>query len=174
MSNSKGIPYYFNASTKQSSWDAPSELSEDQIKSLPGSKYLSGGSSGDAETITASHLLVKHKDSRRPSSWKEVCMHLPSRKGYMLTLYALRRISHALRKRLLTFSENIRPSLAARARRSKNWRVSIPIVRRIPRRETSEPSRRARCRSRLKTPRLPCRLGSSVTSSAQTAVCTSF
>lgn len=71
MSNSKGIPYYFNASTKESSWDAPSGLSEDQIKSLPGSQHLTGGSSGDAETITASHLLVKHKDSRRPSSWKE-------------------------------------------------------------------------------------------------------
>jgi hypothetical protein len=23
--------------------------------------------------IRASHLLVKHKDSRRPSSWREVC-----------------------------------------------------------------------------------------------------
>ncbi|KAG1868287.1 hypothetical protein DFJ58DRAFT_767328 [Suillus subalutaceus] len=71
MSNSKGIPYYFNAVSKQSSWDAPSELSEDQIKSLPGSKHLSAGSSGGAGTITASHLLIKHKDSRRPSSWKE-------------------------------------------------------------------------------------------------------
>lgn len=174
MSNSKGIPYYFNPSTKQSSWDAPSELSEDQIKSLPGSQHLTGSSSGDAETITASHLLVKHKDSRRPSSWKEVCMHLPHRKRHMLTLYSPRRILHALRKRLLTFSENIKPSLAPRARRSKNWRVFIPIARRIPRRGISDPSRRVRCRSRLKTPRLPCRLGSSATSSAQTAACTSF
>ncbi|OAX39530.1 rotamase-domain-containing protein [Rhizopogon vinicolor AM-OR11-026] len=71
MSNSKGIPYYFNATTKQSSWDAPSELSDEQIKSLPGAHHLSSGSSGGVETITASHLLVKHKDSRRPSSWKE-------------------------------------------------------------------------------------------------------
>jgi NIMA-interacting peptidyl-prolyl cis-trans isomerase 1 len=77
MSKSKGIPYYFNPTTKQSSWDVPAEISEEQIQSLPGAHYLSGGSSGGAGTITASHLLVKHKDSRRPSSWKEVCMHLP-------------------------------------------------------------------------------------------------
>jgi NIMA-interacting peptidyl-prolyl cis-trans isomerase 1 len=77
MSKSKGIPYYFNPTTKQSSWDVPAEISEEQIQSLPGAHYLSGGSSGGAGTITASHLLVKHKDSRRPSSWKEVCMQLP-------------------------------------------------------------------------------------------------
>ncbi|KAG2070932.1 rotamase-domain-containing protein [Suillus decipiens] len=71
MSSSKGIPYYFNASSKQSSWDAPTELSEDQIKSLPGAQYLKNSSGGGAGTITASHLLVKHKDSRRTSSWKE-------------------------------------------------------------------------------------------------------
>lgn len=174
MSNSKGIPYYFNAATKQSSWDAPSELSDDQIKSLPGSQYLSGGSSGGAGTITASHLLVKHKDSRRPSSWKEVCIHLPSEKGPMLTLCTPRRTLHALRKRLLTFSGDIRPRLATRGRSSKNWRVFIPIVRRIPRREISGLSRRVRCRSRLKTLHLVCRSESSATSSARTAVCTSF
>jgi hypothetical protein len=174
MSNSKGIPYYFNALTKKSSWDAPLDLSEDQIKSLPGSHYLSSGSSGGAGTITASHLLVKHKDSRRPSSWKEVCMHLPSIKGHTLTLYAPRQILHALRKKLLTFSEDIRLRLATRAKSSKNWRVCIPIVRRIPKRETSDHSRRVRCKSRLKTLRLLCRLESSAISSAQTAVCTSF
>jgi hypothetical protein len=34
----------------------------------------SGGLNGNANVnkIRASHLLVKHKDSRRPSSWREV------------------------------------------------------------------------------------------------------
>lgn len=31
------------------------------------------GHAGNSGKIRASHLLVKHKDSRRPSSWREVC-----------------------------------------------------------------------------------------------------
>ena len=78
---SKGLPYYFNSQTKQSSWDPPQGLTEEEIKQLPGAKeYLSqsgGGPGGDAnDKVRASHLLVKHRDSRRPSSWKEVCVAL--------------------------------------------------------------------------------------------------
>jgi len=77
MSTSKGLPYYFNSQTKQSSWDPPQGLTEEQIKQLPGAKeYLnqSGGGpgSGSGDKVRASHLLVKHQGSRRPSSWKEV------------------------------------------------------------------------------------------------------
>ena len=68
MSNSRGVPYFFNTETLQSTWEPPVGLSQDQIKSLPGAQYLSG----DNGKVRASHLLVKHKDSRRPSSWKEV------------------------------------------------------------------------------------------------------
>jgi NIMA-interacting peptidyl-prolyl cis-trans isomerase 1 len=32
------------------------------------------GDAGNSGKIRASHLLVKHKDSRRPSSWREVCL----------------------------------------------------------------------------------------------------
>uniref|UniRef100_A0A8H8CPC2 Peptidyl-prolyl cis-trans isomerase n=1 Tax=Psilocybe cubensis TaxID=181762 RepID=A0A8H8CPC2_PSICU len=75
MSSSKGLPYFFNNQTKQSSWDAPSELSQQEIDSLPGAKeYLNGkgGAAGaHAGQVRASHLLVKHRGSRRPSSWKE-------------------------------------------------------------------------------------------------------
>ncbi|KAI7883600.1 peptidyl-prolyl cis-trans isomerase pin1 [Lichtheimia hyalospora FSU 10163] len=42
--------YYFNTVTKESRWDPPT---------------------ADNERVRASHLLVKHKDSRRPSSWRE-------------------------------------------------------------------------------------------------------
>ncbi|KAF8913229.1 hypothetical protein CPB84DRAFT_1820649 [Gymnopilus junonius] len=74
MSTSKGLPYFFNSQTKQSSWEAPSGLSREQINQLPGAKqYLSREGNGGpiAGKVRASHLLVKHKGSRRPSSWKE-------------------------------------------------------------------------------------------------------
>ncbi|KAG8727202.1 hypothetical protein FRC12_022714 [Ceratobasidium sp. 428] len=76
MSNSKGVHYFFNTTTKESRWEPPEGLKEEEIRALPGAQYLT---SGDQETagappgqMRASHLLVKHKDSRRPSSWKEV------------------------------------------------------------------------------------------------------
>merc|ERR1711997_408175 len=45
-----------NKFTKQSQWEKPTEAVE-------------VGSDGDK--VQASHLSVKHKDSRRPSSWRE-------------------------------------------------------------------------------------------------------
>ncbi|KAJ8523091.1 hypothetical protein ONZ45_g452 [Pleurotus djamor] len=76
MSNSRGVPYFFNTANNTSVWDAPEGLSQDEINSLPGAEYLklakrapSGG--GKPGQVRASHLLVKHKDSRRPASWKE-------------------------------------------------------------------------------------------------------
>ena len=75
MSSSKKLPYFFNTETKKSSWDAPRELSQDEINQLPGAKeHLKGGKSDRAAEgqVRASHLLIKHSGSRRPSSWKEV------------------------------------------------------------------------------------------------------
>ncbi len=51
-----GQSYYVNQHTKQSQWDRPTKPAE---KAEPGDK------------VQASHLLVKHRDSRRPSSWRE-------------------------------------------------------------------------------------------------------
>ena len=82
MSASKGLPYFFNNETKQSTWSAPPELSEEQINQLPGAEYLKGVKSTERShegQVRASHLLIKHRGSRRPSSWKEVgvyCDHL--------------------------------------------------------------------------------------------------
>ena len=76
MSSSKKLPYFYNSETKKSRWDAPPELSEDEINRLPGAmQHLRDGKPCDRERegqIRASHLLIKHKGSRRPSSWKEV------------------------------------------------------------------------------------------------------
>nr|ACO11316.1 Peptidyl-prolyl cis-trans isomerase NIMA-interacting 1 [Caligus rogercresseyi] len=52
VSRSTGQKYYVNQFTKESRWEVPTEPA-------------------DAEEVQASHLLVKHRDSRRPSSWRE-------------------------------------------------------------------------------------------------------
>jgi peptidyl-prolyl cis-trans isomerase NIMA-interacting 1 len=51
------MTYYLNIFTKESQWDCPTEPAE---PSQDGPKQ-----------IQASHLLVKHSGSRRPSSWRE-------------------------------------------------------------------------------------------------------
>ncbi|KAJ3520435.1 hypothetical protein NMY22_g12761 [Coprinellus aureogranulatus] len=75
MSNSRRVPYFFNSQTKQSTWEAPSGFTKEQIESLPGAELLNASldeASGNAHAgqVRASHLLVKHKDSRRPASHK--------------------------------------------------------------------------------------------------------
>ncbi|KAI0094473.1 rotamase-domain-containing protein [Irpex rosettiformis] len=69
LSNSRGVPYFYNTETSESTWDRPAGLTEEQAKSLPGAHLLTGGP-GEGK-VRASHLLVKHRDSRRPSSWRE-------------------------------------------------------------------------------------------------------
>lgn len=53
------MPYYLNVYTKESQWDLPVE---------PGPEYID---TPNPEQVQAIHILVKHKDSRRPSSWRE-------------------------------------------------------------------------------------------------------
>ncbi|ELT97660.1 hypothetical protein CAPTEDRAFT_156165 [Capitella teleta] len=50
-SRSSGKTYYLNPHTKESQWDRPS------------------GPAGQS-MVRASHLLVKHRESRRPASWR--------------------------------------------------------------------------------------------------------
>ncbi|NWX94122.1 PIN1 isomerase, partial [Nothoprocta ornata] len=56
MSRSSGRVYYFNHITNASQWERPS-----------------GGRNGPGEParVRCSHLLVKHNQSRRPSSWRQ-------------------------------------------------------------------------------------------------------
>jgi hypothetical protein len=82
FSKSRQLPYFYSPSTSTSIWEAPASLSPAQVASLPGAHHLrpvekedapgGGGAGVGPERVRASHLLVKHKGSRRPSSWKEV------------------------------------------------------------------------------------------------------
>lgn len=79
MSNSRRVPYFYHAETQASAWDKPADLSGEDVKALPGyAEFIGGGASGGEDgkpaRVRASHLLVKHNGSRRPSSWKEVCI----------------------------------------------------------------------------------------------------
>ncbi|EAS35486.3 peptidyl-prolyl cis/trans isomerase [Coccidioides immitis RS] len=75
-SNSKKLPYYFNPHTKESRWEPPADTDTEKLKvymatyhSGPPDRYT--GSSQKEGQIRASHLLIKHRDSRRPTSWRE-------------------------------------------------------------------------------------------------------
>ncbi|XP_041368688.1 peptidyl-prolyl cis-trans isomerase NIMA-interacting 1-like [Gigantopelta aegis] len=52
ISRSSGKPYYVNSYTKESQWDLPTTPAE------------------MSEKVQCLHLLVKHRDSRRPMNWK--------------------------------------------------------------------------------------------------------
>ncbi|KAI6953490.1 Peptidyl-prolyl cis-trans isomerase, partial [Hortaea werneckii] len=76
-SNSKNLPYYFNPSTKESRWEPPQETDSETLKHYMGQYHTANlrqdglqNQSLDGK-IRCAHLLVKHRDSRRPSSWRE-------------------------------------------------------------------------------------------------------
>ena len=50
-----GTKYYVNQFTKQSQWEVPTRPAERE----------------SSEKVQAKHLLVKHAESRRPSSWRQ-------------------------------------------------------------------------------------------------------
>ncbi|KAM3844037.1 peptidyl-prolyl cis-trans isomerase NIMA-interacting 1 isoform 1-T1 [Vipera latastei] len=57
MSRSSGRVYYFNHITNASQWERPTGNSKN--------------GQGEPTKVRCSHLLVKHTQSRRPSSWRE-------------------------------------------------------------------------------------------------------
>ncbi|KAL7626485.1 peptidyl-prolyl cis-trans isomerase Pin1 [Parahypoxylon ruwenzoriense] len=74
-SNSKNVPYYFNAIDKISRWEPPSGTDTEKLKKYMAIHHSTSNQvppSGRPEgKIRAAHLLVKHRDSRRPASWRE-------------------------------------------------------------------------------------------------------
>jgi NIMA-interacting peptidyl-prolyl cis-trans isomerase 1 len=83
MSQSKNLPYYFHPETKQSRWEPPEGADVNKLKDYMAAYHTTAGinraaapapaaaGNGDGRRIHAAHLLVKHRDSRRPSSWRE-------------------------------------------------------------------------------------------------------
>ncbi|KXN90107.1 Peptidyl-prolyl cis-trans isomerase ssp-1 [Leucoagaricus sp. SymC.cos] len=75
LSNTKQVIYFYNSVTKESCWTPPNGYSAEKTLGLRGAeKYkeqVENLFKGEKGQVRASHLLVKHKDSRRPSSWKE-------------------------------------------------------------------------------------------------------
>lgn len=78
-SNSKNLPYYFNSIDRNSRWEPPPGTDTEKLKNYMAKYHSPAGAGatnsvggGDAGKIRAAHLLVKHNQSRRPSSWKEV------------------------------------------------------------------------------------------------------
>ncbi|TKA25109.1 Peptidyl-prolyl cis-trans isomerase ssp-1 [Salinomyces thailandicus] len=76
-SNSKNLPYYFNPQTKESKWEPPPDTDSETLKHYMGQYHTANlrqdglqNQSLDGK-IRCAHLLVKHRDSRRPSSWRE-------------------------------------------------------------------------------------------------------
>lgn len=65
MSRSTGQPYYLNIYTKESQWERPTKPAE------PAPAPSGGGGGSSVDHVRCSHLLVKHSESRRPSSWRE-------------------------------------------------------------------------------------------------------
>ncbi|KAH7041364.1 uncharacterized protein B0I36DRAFT_261090 [Microdochium trichocladiopsis] len=74
-SNSKNLPYYFNAADKVSRWEPPSGTDTEKLKKYMATHHsaTAGGQSvGKPEgKIRVAHLLIKHRESRRPASWRE-------------------------------------------------------------------------------------------------------
>jgi NIMA-interacting peptidyl-prolyl cis-trans isomerase 1 len=77
-SNSKNLPYYFNTTTSTSFWEPPPETDTEKLKAYMAQHHTSAATTGRPSgahstegKIRVAHLLVKHRDSRRPSSWRE-------------------------------------------------------------------------------------------------------
>merc|ERR1712137_688043 len=75
-SNTKNLPYYFHAQTKDSRWEPPQGTNPDKLKAYMAANHSSKGVApaavaGTEGKIRCAHLLVKHRDSRRPASWRE-------------------------------------------------------------------------------------------------------
>jgi len=62
MSRSSGEAYYLNLYTGKSQWHRPTK---------PAFPDNPSGGDDEPDQVKASHILVKHKGSRRPSSWRQ-------------------------------------------------------------------------------------------------------
>lgn len=160
-------------------WEAPSDLSNEQIASLPGAAKYFGSSDTSATKagekpaqVRASHLLVKHSGSRRLSSWKEVCIVIHSL-SKCLYRCSRRQTLHALRMKLSQYLRNTLLKLTGTQRSSRHSHKSARTTRHTSAEATSDGSGLGRCSGLSKMRRSPLLLARSATSRLQTAVYTS-
>ncbi|KAF9355743.1 hypothetical protein BGX26_006182 [Mortierella sp. AD094] len=77
-SRSRNLPYFYNRISAESRWQAPDGVDPSVILDFQ-KDYQSQHQDGQAgsdnvdnlKRVRVSHLLVKHEESRRPSSWRE-------------------------------------------------------------------------------------------------------
>ena len=67
-SNSKNLPYFFNSELRESKWEPPAGSDAEALRAYIHANFQPQAPAGK---IRAAHLLVKHNESRRPSSWRE-------------------------------------------------------------------------------------------------------
>lgn len=154
FSNSRQLPYFYNASTGTSTWERPDDVPEDEVASLPGAQYLQIGNSGAPDKVRASHLLVKHRDSRRPSSWKEVSFDIVFFFCVGLTSSLFKRATSLDPSRRLSRSFAPTHKLWAASRRAMNsllWPKFTATVRQLPKAAISVTLDGDRCKSLSKT-----------------------
>ena len=75
-SRSSGRSYFFNTFTHATQWERPVAPGADEVCTILNFQstvfYLEVAAAViNSVQVQASHLLVKHRDSRRPSSWKQ-------------------------------------------------------------------------------------------------------
>ncbi|KAF2766607.1 rotamase-domain-containing protein [Teratosphaeria nubilosa] len=89
-SNSKNLPYYFNPQTKESKWEPPADTDSETLKHYMGQYHTANLRQDGAQQqnldgkIRTAHLLVKHRDSRRPSSWREAQITRSKEEAYTI------------------------------------------------------------------------------------------
>ncbi|GAO50939.1 hypothetical protein G7K_5058-t1 [Saitoella complicata NRRL Y-17804] len=73
-SKTKGIPYYYNNKTSESRWEPPTDADSAKLSAYMALNHsiplVQPAPPPDQDKIRTSHLLVKHAESRRPSSWR--------------------------------------------------------------------------------------------------------
>lgn len=78
FSSSRSRVYFYNSINNSSVWETPNHLTQSQVLALPGAHLLQSTTTTTTTTkstpsnkVKASHLLIKHSQSRRPASWKQ-------------------------------------------------------------------------------------------------------
>ncbi|CCX11727.1 Similar to Peptidyl-prolyl cis-trans isomerase ssp-1; acc. no. O60045 [Pyronema omphalodes CBS 100304] len=99
-STSKVLPYYYYSPTNTSQWEPPRDCDHEILKHFMAANYslpgpLTTDEKGDElrreGRIRCAHLLVKHRMSRRASSWKEAeITRLPSEANNMILQFERR------------------------------------------------------------------------------------